>query len=356
MAMFTSNRNASQASADAKRATRKWVPRNEPKPDWVHPTIAPFYCFGNGAYCEYIRLPAAWGAAVCAELRRRIKEPPSNRELNDPGFAKLLSAPQPKWSFNCVDRSFYFWWVFNYATEAPPIRVSAIAMGIVTDIQPGLILVWPDGELRWWISGDSDQILKDPKWDKISPHEQVAAQWHRWLLKGLFQTWRASFERAAILGVVQIVARKNSVLAPFERISLNQWQYFKVDDEPPRAAQLRLPLRSSQLRWGDPHGFSPGWTATGPAGEKLYSIHIAPGVPIAGGRNRKHDPEEGCLHWLLKLIEDYPKRPPMPRDLLAKEAVAKFPGLTLNGFFRCFAHTQLLAQNQNWSRPGRFPK
>src|SRR5690349_18256823 len=147
--MLTSNRNARRASADPKRATRKRVPRavtgteviNEPKPDWVHPEVAPFFCFRNRTYGEYIRFPAEWADAVCARLQRRIEEPPSNLELHDPGFAKLLSAPQPKWSFKRAERSIDFWWETNYATKAPPIRVSAIAMGIVTDIQPGLILV-----------------------------------------------------------------------------------------------------------------------------------------------------------------------------------------------------------------------
>jgi hypothetical protein len=361
--MLTSNRNASQASADPKRATRKRVPRavagteviNEPKPDWVHPEIAPFYCFRNGTYGEYLRHSAAWADAVCAELQRRIERPPGHHELDDPGFAKLLSAPQPKWSFNCVERAWPFRWMLDSATEAPPIRVSAIAMGVATDIQPGRIVVWPNGELLWAISGDSDQILKDPRWDKISQHEQVAVRWHRWLLKGLFRTWRAGFERAVISGAVQIMARKNSALAPFERINLNQWQYFKVDDEPMSPGRLRTPLRSSQLRWGDPHGFPPGWTATGPAGEKLYSIHIAPGVPTAGDRNREPEPEEKCLHWLLELIEEYPDRPPARRDRLAEEAVEKFSGLTRNGFLRCFCRAQVLAQNQNWSHPGRPP-
>jgi hypothetical protein len=155
-----------------------------------------------------------------------------------------------------------------------------------------------------------------------------------------------------MFGAANIMARKNTVLAPFERISWDQWRYFELDDE---LGMHRL----QDQRWGDPRSVSStGWTATGPAGEKLYEIHIAPGVVTIqpSDRNRENEPEEKCLQWLAELIHDYPDRPPKPRDSLAQEAISKFAGLTTNGFLRCFTRAQALTGNQNWSRPGRFPK
>jgi hypothetical protein len=222
---------------------------------------------------------------------------------------------------------------------------------------------------EWLIGGTSDEMLSDQNWnealrtqsekhedddgflvyEEISRDQKIAAEWHRQLLKRLFWSWERNFAEAIKSGAAYIMARKGSVLAPFERITWNQWQYFQVS-----------PVPRKQKKWGDPA--IPDWsrhdvpeTAFGPTDERLYEIHIAPGVNRSD-RSRENDPEERCLRWLGELIHDYPKRPPKPRDALAQEALSKFPALTKNGFFRCFVLVQEQAKNQSWSQPGRFPK
>jgi len=143
------------------------------------------------------------------------------------------------------------------------------------------------------------------------------------------------------------MARKNSVLAPFEHVTWDQWQYFTLHND--EENDNSLPVKTV---WHDPRDpyrsaarTSPS-TATGPTGEHLYAIHLAPGV------KRRNSPEDECLRWLLQLLRDYPERPPQPLPNLAKEAVSKFPGLSERGFRHCRLSAQTETGNWNWSRPG----
>jgi hypothetical protein len=251
-------------------------------------------------------------------------------------------------------------WLFGRATKAPGAWI--IAMGIRMDIHPPDLSVMPimpgddqDKQYpvidfdRWVILGNSKKILTHRDWKagsgsgpyEMSLDQKIAAQCHRRLLRHLFSSWEWSLTQAIESGAAHIMARKQSVLVPFERITWNQWQYFRLDE------QLQPP---KELKWGEPRlciGDWLPWTATGPGGEKLYEIHIAPG---SRDRNREKGPEENCLKWLSELACNYPDRPPKPRDVLGKEAISKFPGLTAKGFLRCWA--RVTAQNPDWRRPG----
>ena len=207
---------------------------------------------------------------------------------------------------------------------------------------------------RWLILGSTKEILNAPDWNAgsgiylISLDQKVALQWHRRLLRYLFSSWEGNFARVIEPGTAHIMARKHSILAPFERITWNQWQYFRLDEH-----EELLP---KDIKWGDPRSRDWWselmlWAATGPGGEKLYEIHIAPG---SSDRNREKEPEEHCLQWLKQLSYDYPDRPPKRRDALGEEAISEFPGLTFNAFLRCWV--QVATQNPNWSRPGAPPK
>jgi hypothetical protein len=363
--MLTKNPDSGQVSAAVKGASRKRVlgssaPAteiiNEPKPDWVPPWKAPFYCFSD----SYIRSAGEWADALQAKVQKTIEsdlwidalKADTRKILEAEGImeAEYRSGLGGEWSF---DR----------ATEAPGAWITA--MGIQTHIEPGTVSVMP-GDVnstfdfdRWLIVGRSNEMLTYGEWDKgcgfyeILLDQKIAARWHRRLLGHLFWAWEHSYAQAIESGTAHIMARKHSVLAPFDRITWHQWQYFRLDEE--------LPKPPKDPKWGDPRPLldwrrsARPWTALGPGDEKLYDIHIAPGVDgsKSNDRNREDDPEEKCLQWLTELVHDYPDRPPKPRDLLAQEAVSKFPGLALNGFLRSFARVRALTQNQNWSRPGR---
>jgi hypothetical protein len=173
---------------------------------------------------------------------------------------------------------------------------------------------------------------------------------------------RRDFGEVLSRGSAHVVARKNTVLAPFERVAWDQWQYFKLDEPEPTAPAWEsqhyewVEPASPAVRWCDPRncgwgtqGYRPS-TATGPNGEKLYSIHVAPGME--GTESGAPSPDEKCIRWLMELMTVFPKRSPKPRAALTQEAVAMFPGLSERGFGRALFEAQRETGNFNWSSPG----
>jgi hypothetical protein len=330
------------ASPRAKDAARKRTPAraaappaaiHEPKANWAPLWQAPFYCFSD----RYIDSPELWADAFNAELQQHTRGA-------HPDYPGLFKASPPKWS-----------WSFSKTQRQA--RISAA--GIETVISPGSVYVHPEHPKgfidlnRWLIGGFSNKILEDSEWDEIPIDERIAAQWHRQLLDRLFRFWGSSFVKAVESGAAHIMARKNSVLASFERVTWDQWQFFRLDDsedDPPSAEESKI--------WYDPR---PSWyertkrlicTATGPAGERLYAIYTAPGVVGAESGDREHNAEEKCLRWMAQLLREFPDRAPKPLKSLAEEAISRFPGLSKRGFERCYVGAQLQAGNRNWSRPG----
>lgn len=350
---------------------------NEPKPDWVLLLKAPFYCFSG----RYIRSAQEWVDALHAEVREITQSDAFKDDLRKAIRDVLKAQGMEQYSGPDTPLELLGYrvppveWSFGSRTEKGP-SAWITTMDIRTEIWPGSVYVQPwhetDSEIKlggWLISGTSNEMLSDQNWnealrvpsehededgflvyEEISRDEKIAVEWHRQLLRHLFWFWQRNFARAVEDGAAHIMARKGSVLAPFERITWNQWQYFQVSPAPRK-----------KEKWGDPA--IPDWrrhnlisTALGPTDERLYEIHIAPGVNRSKSDARNRSPEESCLEWLTELIHQYPDRPPKPRDALAEEALSKFPGLKKSAFFRCFGLVQLQAQNHSWSQPGRFPK
>ena len=215
--------------------------------------------------------------------------------------------------------------------------------------------------------GDPDELLKDRKWKDFPPQQMSAARWHRTLVKAVLKSLRRDFGEALNTGSAHIMARKNTVLAPFERVSWDQWQYFKLDEPDPispawedqRYYDWVEPV-SPPIRWFDPRncgwetkGYRPS-TATGPNGEKLYAIHVAPGVDRT--ESGAPSPEEECTQWLVESMTAFPERAPKTRAALFEQAHSMFPGLSKRGFDRCFSSAQRQTGNFKWSLPGPRPK
>jgi hypothetical protein len=322
--MLTKDLDAEQASTTAKRV-RKRAPTsaasppntlNEPQADWVRLWEAPFHCTFNG----YISSEEKWAGVFATELETII--PRLELEPPNPEFSDLKKIPPVEWSVKQGTKNDA--WGFDACVL---ISAGGICMGIM----PGHIYLVPehieyfDHEYfdYWLIDGSSNTILEDPDWEDVPPRERLAAQWHKCVLAKLFHIWHSNYVNAVKSGTAQIMARKNTVLAPFERITWDQWQFFTLHDPP------LLPQHIAK-RWGDPRrDWSEGErifsAATGPANEWLYDLHIAPGAS-SSEINPGNDPEEHCFQWLAELIRDYPDRPPKSRDLLARDAMAKFPG------------------------------
>jgi hypothetical protein len=152
-----------------------------------------------------------------------------------------------------------------------------------------------------------------------------------------FFYWNSNFTKTIRSGVAQIMARKNTVFAPFERVSWDQWQLFELEEPPVRDRQ-----------WGDPRESRIATTAKGPMGERLFTIYVAPGTE----RIAFESSYEKCIHWLIQLMMDYPDRPPMIRVELIAEMCSRFPGLSKKALNLCYLETQRRTNNYNWSRPG----
>jgi hypothetical protein len=137
------------------------------------------------------------------------------------------------------------------------------------------------------------------------------------------------FNAAVENGTAHVMARKNSPFAPFARIFPTQWQYFKLDEllgDSQDLAQMVFP-------WAGPCS-KQGSTATGPAGERLFAIHVAPGE--SRHPNDQDSPEQKCQQWVLTLMQQYPGRcSPQPLPQLCHEAQSRFSGLSKRAFLRC---------------------
>jgi hypothetical protein len=213
------------------------------------------------------------------------------------------------------------------------------------------------------LGGDPDEFLQSEVWNEIPRQHFSAAEWHWSLLKVVLTDLRRDFGKALNTGSAHIMARKNTVLAPFERVTSDQWLYFKLDEPEPvtpkwedqhsKWAQQRL----APLRWLDPR--SCGWeekrytssTATGPSGEKLYAIHVAPGLGRA--ESGKLSSEQKCTQWLVESMTAFPERSPKPLKALIEEAVSICPGLSERGFGRALFSARIQTGNLKWITSGR---
>jgi hypothetical protein len=189
-------------------------------------------------------------------------------------------------------------------------------------------------------------------WVEILPEQSAAAARHRELAEEIFGHFRYYFVLCLATGRAHIIARKNTLLAPFERVTWDQWQYFKLDphpdDEPWRE-------RTETDFCHTPYDDLPS-TATGSSGEKLYSIHVVPGSASSAESDDGVESEHKLLQWLLGLMQQFPDRPPMPLRDLVGQAISESPGLTERGFRRALSFAQQQSGNRNWSKAGRRPK
>jgi len=325
---------------------------HEPSSDWVPLDRAPYYCYPEGL----VTSSQAWKLALQAEVERQ--GPP------------LLESAEP-WSFvapESDESEFLGEW---------DLRI--YSGGIMTSIWPGGAYVKPVGGLRDWVIECSVSTLwerpkdafKASDWrqsplfgDVNNPlvasepgrelmeelrsmvkAEHEAALRHRGMLARLFESWRFSFWLGIRSGAFHIMARKNSVLAPFERVACDQWHFFRLDE----------PSEEPPGKWHDPRDpvglrDSPSaCTATGPAGERLFAIYVAPGISQNVGLASEHK----CHMWVRDLLRDYPDRAPKPKDDLLKEGVEKFPDLSKKAIEHIVLKSAGAAGKQGWFRAGR---
>lgn len=160
-----------------------------------------------------------------------------------------------------------------------------------------------------------------------------------------------AFAENIMAGASQIMVRKNSVLAPFEMIHLDQWKNFSIDD--PRD------LYPHDRKWIDPfsHPFPRllrvPTSATGPQGEKLYSIHIVPAAMLRSAAG-KMETERQCTDYLVQCMQQSPVRSPHGnRKETLKACQATFAGLSERGFRYCLREAgQRIGDPERWTKRG----
>jgi hypothetical protein len=79
------------------------------------------------------------------------------------------------------------------------------------------------------VGGDPDEFRNLSPWKQLPPAHETTADWHMSLAMQVVAHFRRDFGKALNNGSAEIMARKNSVFAPFERVTCDQWQYFKLD-------------------------------------------------------------------------------------------------------------------------------
>ncbi len=305
---------------------------HEPGGNWIPLDHALWFCSSDGLIpqARWIDHQIARLKVLSAQLMRH-PHPPNLR---------IGSSPEPNWNFCKNDHG----------------MLSIRAGGVETLIsRSGSIFVLPGEffefkEPAWsihivglkWLH----LVFDDQEWEnEVLESWRASAEWHRWLLMKLIENWRDNFVAAVYTDAIQIMARKD-LLAPFERIAWDQWQFFAVDRYEDSLAQRKG--RSIELR-GSILGEAPPTAATGPTGEKLYSIYVAPGIPLPAAGERS--PEQKCHRWLLGLLRQHSDRP-KPIGQLCDDAVREL-GITKRAFRHCYTSAREKSGNRNWSKAGR---
>jgi hypothetical protein len=268
----------------------------EPRSDWAPLDQAPYYCFRNG----FIQCWDEWKIAAVAQAEEIMRS--TEFKSND------------RWS-----------------VSAKMDGIDIQSAGILTTISPDFACVRPVND-SWsivcspcslWGSGG---LLTQPQWAKelrrAGDAEREAALQHKRLLEEMSRSWRSNFLTAFANHRVQIMARKNSIFAPFESVGLDQWLFFRLDE----------PSEEPSPRWNDPRkaailrtDFST-CTATGPAGERLFAIYAVPtfGTPSVLSLDQK------CHLYIRDLIENHPIKAPKKKSDFIDEVADRFPGLSRN--------------------------
>ena len=306
---------------------------HEPLPDWVPLGRAPYHCFEEGL----VTSPDDWRRAIQAKLEQAIQEEALSRETKESQEEEQFQSAQ---------------WSFEAGTHASlPWALQMRSGGVETRIISGATSIR---------LARSDCIVavalgsrNSNPWDPIGMQQASSAEWkaaarHSRVLLRLSCSLGVNFREGVSSGALCIMARKHTVLAPFERVTWGQWQYFKLDENGwhlPLVPTWIDPRRRGYADWG-PN--SPGrCSATGPMGERLFAVHVAPGRMGGDSLVLK------CQKWVHELLREFPNKAPRPQHELVDEGVRKFPGLSRNAVKNTMLDTLVHAERRKWFSRGR---
>jgi hypothetical protein len=120
----------------------------------------------------------------------------------------------------------------TWAIKSTRDTVEIEALSVMTTISlDGNISVAPTNNVSsFWAFMRWNEILKE-NW-AIPVRHHAAVQWHLHIIEEIIDSFIFNLSCAIDVGAVHLFARQNSVLAPFERIALDQWHYFSVLGKP----------------------------------------------------------------------------------------------------------------------------
>jgi hypothetical protein len=265
---------------------------NEPGPDWVPLARALFY-YGDAGY---LRSPEELERELRVTITRRAQG--ETEWVLEVSQSRIASIKALGWilRINCQDAAFWL--------ESPEQKFYGLENS-VHHLGP---------------SSPQEFFTASSGWNTLSAEQEPAVGWHRNLTGSITKEFSWKLQRCLRLGAAHLMARKNTILAPFERITWEQWQYFKLT---PEKKELASPYESVRDFSHDYDSRDLSSSAKGPAGETLYSIHVAPGE--FSSKLDELNSEKECQQWLQRLMQENPERPPKPREFLI------FSDLTLNG-------------------------
>jgi len=312
----------------------------DPGPSWVPLSRAPFF-FG-------------WqGGAHLSDVSRSVIERQISQAIkaaDGPPSPYSTSAPPPEveWRLEIEDRTIS---VFNAKLQFY-LRPYYGEVGIFPTRRGGPAYVGTPEEFlnKEFLNKETGN---DVPWNDVSEEWQHGVEWHWRRGKLILNSLASTFSSNIQLGRAHIMAR-HEILGPFERVHYDQWQYLTLDDPPP------LPPDGSGV-WFDPRLRADWWTdrnplstATGPSGERLYSIYVAPGesTPLESSASI----EEKCLRLLQKIGRDFPEHCPMTVDQLRAKVKNEIPELTKTAFNACLFRFRGQAKRTDWIRRGRPEK
>jgi hypothetical protein len=206
-AMVLTQGNDNSAATSAATQSRAL---HEPPSDWVQLALAPFHYFGRNGY---IRTDEEMREAFQRLVEGSIPvEPPP---IPSPGEPPPVPPPEtPKIEWELV-------WL--------PRRPAIKALGLTLYLFPatGAVLL-RDGGTTVFVSGESfdDFLHNSKKWDRV-PENQKA--WFCGLAAGLRDKMHDRFAACVKDGAAHIMARKNTILASFERVWPDQWEHFELN-------------------------------------------------------------------------------------------------------------------------------
>jgi hypothetical protein len=258
---------------------------DEPGPDWKILAAVPYFYFGGNGF---ITTEHEWRDEIHKLLHELSRSSPGLRrkEFGEKRVKIPIHAGSHIFSLRVAG-----WHLF--------VNFPEMFIGLLHEREE--MHIWGSID-DYWAKINSPPGLNAANGDALGTPD-----WFNDFLCELLTRMALGFAESVAAGAAHLMARKASPLARFERVLPDQFLHYSLDE----------PLKTRRAAWYDPRPLFPEdisplpRTATGPNGEKLYSIYVAPGTR-RGPANGHAKPliERECRTYLLQEMLRSPGVPP----------------------------------------------